>query len=112
VSDGESKGHGSLEEGGRESGRLHIGINDLAGSLTQRRTDASDTEDGSLTQRRTDASDTEDESEADNSFAPPEVERDVEDGRHPGVDSPEEAAEEEENDDDDSDGESLYVRVC
>ncbi|XP_034415081.1 titin homolog isoform X2 [Cyclopterus lumpus] len=93
LSDGKSKGHSSLEVGGHESGRLHIGINDLAESSTQRRTDASYTE-------------AESDADADNSFTPPEAGHDVEDGRHPGVDSPEEAAEqlvEEEEDDDNED---------
>ncbi|XP_068439931.1 Golgi integral membrane protein 4 isoform X2 [Clinocottus analis] len=94
LPDGKPEGHSSLEMGVHESDLLQIGITDAAESSAQRQTDASDAE-------------AESDADEGDSFTPPEVARDIEDGGHRSVDAPEEAAEQVEECEEDEDSDEI-----
>ncbi|XP_032358323.1 centromere protein T isoform X2 [Etheostoma spectabile] len=96
-SDGKSKAHSSLEMESRESGRLRIGIPDVAESSTQEPQDACCTE-------------AEPDADKENSFNLPERTHDIEESRHLSDHSPEEeAAQQEEEWEDEEEEESSEI---
>ncbi|XP_034717010.1 centromere protein T [Etheostoma cragini] len=97
-SDGKSKGHSSLEKESRESGRLRVGIPDVAESSTQGPRDARCTE-------------AEPDADKQNSFNLPDRTHDIEESRHSSDHSPEEAAQQEEEWEDEEEGECECVEI-